>query len=91
MRQADWQALYHFTCEDLALGTRALLIASRTAMEEGLYRKEKLRAVYPDETEQKSVVNLLWSIFCLDFQFNYAAGLPSMINDNHVDLPPPVR
>ena len=90
MRQTDRQALYHFTCEELALGTRALLIASRTAMEEGLYRKEKLRAVYPEDTEQKSVANLLWSIFSLDFQFNYAAGLPSMINDRDIDLPPPV-
>lgn len=84
------QALYHFSCDDLALGTRALMIASRTAVEEGLYHKETLAAKYPSQSERNLVSNLLWSIFCLDMQFNYAAGLPNVLNEDHIDLPPPV-
>ena len=67
------------------------MIASRTAVEEGLYRKETLSAKYPSQSDRNSVINTLWSIFCLDMQFNYAAGLPNLLNEDDVDLPPPVN
>lgn len=66
------------------------MIASRTAVEEGLYRRETLTIKYPYQSERDSVLNVLWSIFILDMQFNYAAGLPNLLNENHVDLPSPV-
>ena len=66
------------------------MIASRSAVEEGLYRKETLSSKYPSQSERTPIINLLWSIFCLDMQFNYAAGLPNLLNEDDVDLPPPV-
>ena len=66
------------------------MVAARTAVEEGLYRKEKLAARIPDERERQSVARVLWSLFVLDRQFNFAAGLPHHLGDNDVDLPLPV-
>lgn len=66
------------------------MLAARTAVEEGLYRKEKLAAEIPDQKEREAVVNLLWSLFVLDRQFNFAAGWPHQLSDSDVDLPAPV-
>ncbi|OAL20031.1 hypothetical protein AYO22_09181 [Fonsecaea multimorphosa] len=83
-------AIYHFGNEDLVLGSRAIMYAARTAVEEGLYRIEKLSAIVPDEKERQAVIRQLWSLFVLDRQFNFAAGLPHHLNDSDVDLPTPV-
>ncbi|OAP60836.1 hypothetical protein AYL99_05838 [Fonsecaea erecta] len=83
-------AIYHFGNEDLVLGSRAIMYAARTAIEEGLYRIEKLSVIIPNERERQAVIRQLWSLFVLDRQFNFAAGLPHHLNDNDVDLPTPV-
>ncbi|KIW31885.1 uncharacterized protein PV07_03473 [Cladophialophora immunda] len=83
-------AMYHFSNEDLVLGSRAIMYAARTAVEEGLYRMEKLMVIVPDEKERQVVIRQLWSLFVLDRQFNFAAGLPHHLNDGDVDLPAPV-
>ncbi|EXJ71790.1 uncharacterized protein A1O5_05600 [Cladophialophora psammophila CBS 110553] len=82
-------AMYHFSNEDLVLGSRAIMYAARTAVEEGLYRIEKLSVIVPDEKERQAIIRQLWSLFVLDRQFNFAAGLPHHLNDGDVDLPPP--
>lgn len=66
------------------------MVAARTAIEKGLYRKEKLAMIVPDLNERQEVINLLWSLLVLDRQFNFAAGLPHHIGDSDVDLPAPV-
>jgi hypothetical protein len=83
--------MYHFTNDDLVLGARAIMYAARTAVEEGLYRIETLTAKVPDQKERQAVIRQLWSLFALDRQFNFAAGLPHHLNDRDVDLPAPVE
>ncbi|KIW95125.1 uncharacterized protein Z519_03709 [Cladophialophora bantiana CBS 173.52] len=78
-------AMYHFSNEDLVLGSRAIMYAARTAVEEGLYRIEKLSVIVPDEKERQAIIRQLWSLFVLDRQFNFAAGLPHHLNDSDVD------
>ncbi|OCT51551.1 fungal specific transcription factor [Cladophialophora carrionii] len=84
-------AMYHFANDDLVLRARAIMYAARTAVEEGLYRIETLTAKVPDQKERQAVVRQLWSLFVLDRQFNFAAGLPHHLNDRDVDLPAPVE
>ncbi|KIW85814.1 hypothetical protein Z517_01206 [Fonsecaea pedrosoi CBS 271.37] len=83
-------AIFHFSNEDLVLGSRAIMYAARTAVEEGLYRIEKLSVLVPDEKERQAIIRQLWSLFVLDRQLNFAAGLPHHLGDSDVDLPPPV-
>ena len=66
------------------------MLAARTAVEEGLYHKEKLIAKVPEEQERQWIIRLLWSLFVLDRQLNFAAGLPHHLSDADVDLPQPV-
>lgn len=66
------------------------MIAVRTATEEGLYHREKLRTMSLEDDERQSVTRLLWSLFVLDRQFNFSAGLPLHLNEEDVDLPQPV-
>src|SRR6202012_2203002 len=44
----------------------------------------------PDPMERQVVIRQLWSLFVLDRQFNFAAGLPHQLHDSDVDLPAPV-
>lgn len=64
--------------------------AARTALEEGLFRIEKLKLRCPDQTEREGVIRQLWTLFVLDRQFNFAAGLPHLLKEYDVDLPAPV-
>jgi hypothetical protein len=66
------------------------MFAARTAVEEGLSRIERLTAKCPDEEERQSIIRQLWSLFVLDHQLNFAAGLPQHLQDDDVDLPRPV-
>ena len=66
------------------------MLAERTALEEGLYQRARLQSKYSSEETQRPLINLLWSLFALDRQFNYAAGLPSTLDENDIDLPRPV-
>ncbi len=63
------------------------MLAARTAIEEGLFHHDKLVATIEDKDERQAIVRLLWSLFVLDRQFNYAAGLPHQLSDEDVDLP----
>lgn len=65
------------------------MFAARTAVEEGLYRSDKLMARIPDQEDQKTVICCLWSLFVLDRQFNFTAGLPYQLGDSDIDLPAP--
>lgn len=67
------------------------MLAVRTAVEEGLYRHETLRSKVPDHDKRQAIIRQLWSLFALDRQFNFAAGLPCLLNMDDIDLPSPVR
>lgn len=66
------------------------MLAVRTAVEEGLYRKDTLLVKIPDEEERQAAIRQLWSLFALDRQFNFAAGLPCLLDPDDIDLPSPV-
>lgn len=66
------------------------MFAARTAVEQGLYRKEKLTASIPDQQQRESTIRLLWGLLVLDRQFNFAAGLPHHLSESDIDLPLPV-
>jgi hypothetical protein len=84
------QAIYHFTNDDLILGTRMIMLAVRTAVEEGLYHRDTLVSEISDIEERQVVTRQLWSLFALDRQFNFAAGLPCLLDPSDIDLPNPV-
>ncbi|KIV80572.1 hypothetical protein PV11_08065 [Exophiala sideris] len=83
-------AFYHFENGDLVLGCRTIMFAARTAVEQGLYRREKLVNSIPNQQQRESTIRLLWSLFVLDRQFNFAAGLPQHLSDSDIDLPLPI-
>ncbi|KAI1610668.1 hypothetical protein EDD36DRAFT_331376 [Exophiala viscosa] len=83
-------AIYQFENGDLVLGCRTIMFAARTAVEQGLYRREKVVNSIPNQQQRESTIRLLWSLFVLDRQFNFAAGLPQHLNDSDVDLPLPI-
>lgn len=67
-----------------------VMLAARSAVEEGLYRKETLLVKIRGERERQAAIRQLWSLFALDRQFNFAAGLPCLLDPDDIDLPSPV-
>lgn len=66
------------------------MLAVRTAVEEGLYHRDTLLVKDPDEEERRAAIQQLWSLFALDRQFNFAAGLPCLLEPDDIDPPKPV-
>ena len=64
-----------------------VLVGARRAMEDGLYQYDELERRIKDEKSRKDIVNVLWSLFVLHRQFDYATGVASFISDNDIDLP----
>ncbi|KAJ9659532.1 hypothetical protein H2198_003108 [Neophaeococcomyces mojaviensis] len=80
-------SMYHFFCDDHRMASRVIAIAARLSLEAGLYRREVLKASFPEKKERLHAVTVLWSIFVLDRQFSFATGLPQCLQENDVDLP----
>ncbi|KAK5043519.1 hypothetical protein LTR84_011450 [Exophiala bonariae] len=80
-------AFFHMYTDDLRLATRVVAVTARIAIEAGLHRRNVLLQRFPDGTEQKKVLIMMFTLSVIDRQLNFNSGLPFTMRDIELEVP----
>ncbi|KAF5552539.1 hypothetical protein FPHYL_8909 [Fusarium phyllophilum] len=78
-------AIYHYQLDDEVRAGRMIGLAARLCLEIGLHRHSTIKKVFANHEDQKTALNVFWSVYMLEMRICLGQGIPYSIQDSYVD------